>query len=146
MHTLRLYLCTGTPRVARIAAYTVIPLLPASDRSYTSPRAFNRSFEPPRRVQHLNLPSSTLTRYREKHRSTPSPHQTGRTTFKRVGPGHRTSSDIPHSSGHQKRRSRILRSSFASMRRSRRRICVEETHLYAPLMPRSASIGSTYTI
>ena len=63
------------PRVAHIAAYMVVSLLLVSDRSYTSPRALDQCFEPPRRVQCLNLPSSTSTRYREKHRTTPLPHR-----------------------------------------------------------------------
>jgi len=93
-------------RVARIAAYMIISPLRASDRSYRSPRALARSFEPLWRVQHLDLPSSTSTHYREKHRSTISLHQTGRTTFKLVGSAHRRSSDTSHSSEQQKRRSK----------------------------------------
>ncbi len=91
-------------RVARIAAYMVVSLLLVSDRSYTSSRALDQCFEPPRRMQRLNLPSSTSTRYCEKHRTTPLPHQTGQNTFKLVGTGHRRSSNIPHSTEHPKRR------------------------------------------
>jgi len=94
------------PRVARIAAYMIISPLQASDRSYRSPRALDRSFEPLQHMQRLNLFSSTLTRYREKHRSTISLHRTGHTTFKLVGSAHRRSSDASHSSQQQKRRSK----------------------------------------
>ena len=69
---------------------------------YMSPRVLDQCFEPPRRLQRLNLPSSTLTRYREKHRTTPLPHQTGQNTFKLVGTGHRRSSNISHSTVHPK--------------------------------------------
>jgi len=78
----------------------------ASDRSYRSPRALDRSFEPLRPMQHLNLLSSTSTRYHEKHQSTISLHRTGHTTFKLVGSAHRRSSDTSHSSEQQKRRSK----------------------------------------
>ena len=88
--------------------HSIIPHLLVSDRSYTSPRALDRCFEPPRCVQCLNLPSSTLTHYREKHRSTPPPHQMSRTTFKLVGTGHRRSSNIRHSTEHPKRRSQYF--------------------------------------
>ena len=93
------------PRVARTAAYTVVSPLRASDRSYRSTRALARSFEPLRRVQRLDLPSSTSMRYCEKHRSTISLHRTGHTTFRLVGSAHRRSSDTLHSLEQQKRRS-----------------------------------------
>jgi hypothetical protein len=67
-------------------------------------------------MQHLNLPSSTSTRYHEKHRTTPPPQQTGQNTFKLVGIGYRRSSNIPHSTEHPKRRSQYYEA------RSRQRV------------------------
>jgi len=132
------------PRVARIAAYTVVSPLRASDRSYRSTRALAQSFEPLRRVQRLDLLSSTLTRYREKHRSTISLHQTGCTTFKLVGSAHRRSSDASHSSEQQKRRSKCfeacLHQGVEVEDRSalRRRICTPPRCLEAHQLVRPA--------
>jgi len=132
-------------RVARIAAYTIVSPLRASDRSYRSPRALARSFKPLWHVQRLDLPSSTSTHYREKHRSTISLHQMGCTTFKLVRSAHRRSSDTSHSSEQQKQRSKRFEACL--------RQCVEvedrsalRRHICTPSMPQNASISSTYTI
>jgi hypothetical protein len=55
-----------------------------------------------------HLLSSTSTCYHEKHRSTLSLPQTGHTTFKPVGSGHKRTSDTTHSSGHPKRGSKYF--------------------------------------
>ena len=122
----------------------VVSPLRASDRSYRSTRALARSFEPLRHMQRLDLPSSTSTRYREKHRSTISLHRTGHTTFRLVGSAHRRSSDASHSSEQQKRRSKhfeaCLHQCVEVEDRSvlRRRICTPPRCLEAHRLVRPA--------